>query len=43
MTWSTAPMGSGLARSDHINVLRSDEDECDVADILDLQYCSAFG
>ena len=27
----------------HINVLYSEEDECYVADIPDLQYCSAFG
>ena len=27
----------------HINVLHSEEDECYVADIPDLQYCSAFG
>lgn len=27
----------------HINVFYSDEDQCYVADIPDLQYCSAFG
>lgn len=27
----------------HINVFYSSEDECFVADIPDLQYCSAFG
>lgn len=27
----------------HINVFFSEEDECYVADIPDLQYCSAFG
>jgi predicted RNase H-like HicB family nuclease len=27
----------------HINVMWSDEDECYVADIPDLKYCSAFG
>ena len=27
----------------HINVFHSEEDECYVADIPDLQYCSAFG
>ena len=27
----------------HINVFYSDEDECYVADIPDLKYCSAFG
>ncbi len=27
----------------HINVFYSDKDECYVADIPDLQYCSAFG
>ena len=27
----------------HINVFYSQEDECYVADIPDLQYCSAFG
>ncbi|MCL2097021.1 MAG: type II toxin-antitoxin system HicB family antitoxin [Oscillospiraceae bacterium] len=27
----------------HINVFYSEEDECYVADIPDLQYCSAFG
>jgi predicted RNase H-like HicB family nuclease len=27
----------------HINVLYSDRDECYVADIPDLKYCSAFG
>lgn len=27
----------------HVNVFYSDEDECYVADIPDLQYCSAFG
>ncbi len=27
----------------HINVLYSEEDECYVADIPDIQYCSAFG
>jgi predicted RNase H-like HicB family nuclease len=27
----------------HINVFYSDEDECYVADVPDLQYCSAFG
>jgi predicted RNase H-like HicB family nuclease len=27
----------------HINVMWSDEDECYVADIPDLTYCSAFG
>ena len=30
-------------KSYHINVLYSEEDECYVADIPDLQYCSAFG
>lgn len=30
-------------RDHHINVFYSDEDECYVADIPDLQYCSAFG
>ena len=27
----------------HINVFYSEEDECYIADIPDLQYCSAFG
>jgi predicted RNase H-like HicB family nuclease len=27
----------------HINVFYSEEDECYVADIPDLKYCSAFG
>jgi len=27
----------------HINIFYSDEDECYVADIPDLRYCSAFG
>ncbi len=27
----------------HINVFYSEEDQCYVADIPDLQYCSAFG
>ena len=27
----------------HINVFHSEEDQCYVADIPDLQYCSAFG
>ncbi|MDA0365042.1 MAG: type II toxin-antitoxin system HicB family antitoxin [Chloroflexi bacterium] len=27
----------------HINLFYSDEDECYVADIPDLEYCSAFG
>ena len=27
----------------HINIFWSDEDECYVADIPDLEYCSAFG
>lgn len=27
----------------HINLFYSDEDECWVADIPDLRYCSAFG
>ncbi|MFW6012535.1 MAG: type II toxin-antitoxin system HicB family antitoxin [bacterium] len=27
----------------HINIFWSDEDECYVADIPDLKYCSAFG
>jgi predicted RNase H-like HicB family nuclease len=27
----------------HINVFYSEEDKCYVADIPDLQYCSAFG
>ena len=27
----------------HINVFWSEEDECYVADIPDLKYCSAFG
>jgi len=27
----------------HINVFWSDEDECYVADIPDLSFCSAFG
>jgi len=27
----------------HINVFFSDEDDCYVADIPDLKYCSAFG
>ena len=27
----------------HINIFYSDEDECYVADIPDLKYCSAFG
>ena len=27
----------------HINVFYSEEDECYVADIPDLQFCSAFG
>ena len=30
-------------RDYHINVFYSEEDECYVADIPDLQYCSAFG
>ena len=27
----------------HINIFWSDEDRCYVADIPDLEYCSAFG
>ena len=27
----------------HINVFYSEEDKCYVADIPDIQYCSAFG
>ena len=27
----------------HINIFYSEEDECYIADIPDLQYCSAFG
>ena len=27
----------------HINVFHSEEDECYIADIPDLQYCSALG
>jgi predicted RNase H-like HicB family nuclease len=27
----------------HINIFYSEEDECYVADIPDLRYCSAFG
>jgi predicted RNase H-like HicB family nuclease len=27
----------------HINVFYSEEDECYIADIPDLHYCSAFG
>jgi len=27
----------------HINIFFSDEDECYVADIPDLEFCSAFG
>ncbi|MCL2055838.1 MAG: type II toxin-antitoxin system HicB family antitoxin [Oscillospiraceae bacterium] len=27
----------------HINIFYSEDDECYVADIPDLQYCSAFG
>ena len=27
----------------HINIFYSDEDDCYVADIPDLAYCSAFG
>ena len=27
----------------HINIFYSDKDECYVADIPDLKYCSAFG
>ena len=27
----------------HINVFYSEEDQCYIADIPDLQYCSAFG
>ena len=27
----------------HINVFWSDDDDCYVADIPDLEYCSAFG
>jgi len=27
----------------HVNIFYSDEDSCYVADIPDLQYCSAFG
>jgi len=30
-------------RDYHINVFYSEEDECYVADIPDLKYCSAFG
>ena len=30
-------------RDYHINVFHSEEDECYVADIPDLRYCSAFG
>ena len=30
-------------KDSHINVLYSEEDGCYVADIPDLQYCSAFG
>jgi predicted RNase H-like HicB family nuclease len=27
----------------HINIFWSDEDQCFVADVPDLKYCSAFG
>ena len=27
----------------HINIFWSDEDDCYVADVPDLRYCSAFG
>jgi predicted RNase H-like HicB family nuclease len=27
----------------HVNIFFSDEDDCYVADIPDLEYCSAFG
>jgi predicted RNase H-like HicB family nuclease len=30
-------------RDYHINIFYSEEDECYVADIPDLRYCSAFG
>jgi len=30
-------------RDYHINIFYSDEDECYVADIPDLKYCSALG
>ena len=30
-------------RDYHINVFYSDEDDCYVADIPDLKFCSAFG
>ena len=30
-------------KDDHINVFYSEEDESYVADIPDLQYCTAFG
>jgi predicted RNase H-like HicB family nuclease len=30
-------------REYHINIFWSDEDECYVADIPDLKFCSAFG
>jgi predicted RNase H-like HicB family nuclease len=30
-------------RDYHINIFYSEDDECYVADIPDLQYCSAFG
>jgi predicted RNase H-like HicB family nuclease len=32
-----------VLRDYHINVFYSEEDECYVADIPDLQFCSAFG
>ena len=30
-------------RDYHINIFWSDEDDCYIADIPDLKYCSAFG
>jgi predicted RNase H-like HicB family nuclease len=35
--------GKRALRDYHINVFFSEEDECYVADIPDLQFCSAFG
>lgn len=30
-------------KDDHINIFYSDEDECYIADILDLKFCSGCG
>ena len=35
--------GRAVMKDYHVNIFWSDEDECYVADIPDLKYCSAFG